>query len=230
MAAQLSIALVEDNDDLRESLAEALKREGHEVLALDCAEALPESPCIGSLDLFIIDINLPGETGFVLADRLRRTHSEVGIIIMTARTELSDKKTGYAMGADIYLTKPIEVDELLSAIQALSRRLKFHMVAPYGLHINKRTMLVSSSEGTSVALSMHELNLLVAFALAPGYRLEKWQIIELLGKAETADPIKTTVLAIVRLRKKLKFLGLEKPTIKMIRSWGYQLCIPIQID
>ncbi|MFW2454814.1 response regulator transcription factor [Methyloversatilis discipulorum] len=122
--APLNLLIVEDNDDLRDSLADALGTRGHHVVALDCAEAVPEQAELTRLDLAIVDLNLPGEDGLALAQRLREAQPGLGIIMLTARAQSSDKVAGYEHGADIYLTKPVSLQELAGAVQALGRRLK----------------------------------------------------------------------------------------------------------
>ncbi len=229
MVASLNIALVEDNDELRDSIADALSGAKHKVVALDCAEALPEAAAFNAFDLIIIDINLPGENGFSLAKRIRQSHSEVGIIIMTARNESRDKREGYAVGADMYMTKPLELDELLAAIDSLARRLFGRSSEDHELIVDKHHMTLSNRKGDSIRLTSAEMSLMVAFSLSIDLRLEKWQIIEILKKEETEDPVRTLVIVIVRLRKKLQTLGVGETAIQVIRGWGYQLCTTLKI-
>lgn len=225
----LSIVLVEDNDELRESIADALSVAGHKVIARDCAEELPEAAALSGFDLIIIDVNLPGENGFSLAARIRKVHSEVGIIIMTARNESRDKKQGYAAGADIYMTKPMDLEELLAAIQSLGRRLAKSIGEQGELCLDRNHMTIGNHQGKQVSLTSSEMSLLLAFTLAADLRLEKWQIIEILNKDAAHDPVRTMVLVIVRLRKKIESLGVNGSAIKMIRNWGYQLCVSMKV-
>ena len=95
MASNLSIILVEDNDDLRELTADALRGQGHHVVALSCAEELQDKAKGIAADLFLIDLNLPGEDGYSLARRIRAAQPLVGIIIISARSDLQDKVDGY---------------------------------------------------------------------------------------------------------------------------------------
>lgn len=226
----LSIVLVEDNDELRESIADALIASGHKVVAQDCAEALPEAAALSGFDLIIIDVNLPGENGFSLAQRIRKAHSDVGIIIMTARNESRDKIEGYAAGADIYMTKPLELDELLAAIQSLGRRLNKSSQYSFELSLDRHHMTISNSRDQYLSLTSSEMSLLMGFTLSPDLRLEKWQIIEILHREDTVDPVRAMVLVIVRLRKKIESLGVSGSAIKMIRNWGYQLCVSVKVS
>ena len=102
MATQLNLVVVEDNNDLRTLLSKALRKDGHRVTSLSCAEELEDQSGSDHADAFVIDINLPGEDGLSLATRIRKTHPLVGIIILSARSALEDKLSGYDCGADMY--------------------------------------------------------------------------------------------------------------------------------
>ncbi len=145
----MNIIVIEDHDALREVTIAALQDMGHVVQGGDCAEALPELLQNFQADIMVLDLNLPGEDGISLAQRLRKSHPEIGIIMVTARIELSDKLRGYESGADIYLTKPTSVEELGAAIQALSRRIAIWSettpqlaVDPRSLKTKERTRLL----------------------------------------------------------------------------------------
>ena len=104
----LNIVLVEDHDLLRTVTQSVLTQAGHNVLALSCAEEVDEALSGMSPDLYILDLNLPGEDGISLARRIRHSHPRVGIIMTTVRSEIADRLDGYESGADIYLPKPTD--------------------------------------------------------------------------------------------------------------------------
>jgi DNA-binding response OmpR family regulator len=83
----LSIIIVEDNKHLRDSLFDVMVAEGHQVMAFESAEALWSSCNLESIDIIILDLNLPGEDGITVARRIRAQRSDVGIIMLTARSE-----------------------------------------------------------------------------------------------------------------------------------------------
>lgn len=224
--APLNLLIVEDNDDLRDSLADALGTRGHHVVAVDCAEAVPEQAELTRLDLAIVDLNLPGEDGLALAQRLREAQPGLGIIMLTARAQSSDKVAGYEHGADIYLTKPVSLQELAGAVQALGRRLK---PAGYdgGLELDTRRLCLIGADGSVTALKPQEAALLAAFVRAPQQRLEHWQIAGLLGMPDQDINKPALELHIVRLRKKLPGGTDDCSPIKAIRGWGYQLCVAL---
>jgi len=110
MSSNLSIAVVEDHDFLRVSTVNLLRERGYRAEGYFCAEDLVEDNITIQPDLYIIDLNLPGEDGLSLAKRIRATRAEVGSVMVTARAHIQDKFQGYASGADIYLPKPLDPD------------------------------------------------------------------------------------------------------------------------
>lgn len=222
----LSIAVVEDNDDLRAATLSALRGEGHHVVGFDCAEALAEHGRTLRIDLVVVDINLPGEDGISLTRRLRATDPDIGIIMTTARTRTDDKRLGYESGADIYLPKPVSLEELAAAILALSRRLRPVPAAPTGLVVDTARLALGGPRGTA-PLSAPEAALLAAFARARDHRLETWQIIEVLEQADRAPNRNALNVTLSRLSAKLRQSGSAPRPIRAIRNWGYQLCEPL---
>lgn len=228
MVTQLKIVVVEDNNDLRTLLSNALRKEGHRVTALSCAEELEDHAGSDHADAFLLDINLPGEDGLSLAQRIRHAHPLVGIIMLSARSALDDKLLGYDCGADIYLTKPISLPELSAALRSFARRrlATFKQINPEGLTLNK---LELQGQQTSVKLTAQEAIVLTALARAPAGRLETWQIAELL-EAEVDESFKSSLaVRMVRLRKKLTDAGAEGLVIESLRNIGYQLTTRIEI-
>lgn len=120
----LHILVIEDNDSLREATVDFLNHHGHRATGVVSAEEVEDTPTRHIPDLYLIDVNLPGEDGFSLAERIRRNQPKAGIVLMTARSQLSDRLEGYSSGADNYLIKPVEQAELLACIQNLGVRLR----------------------------------------------------------------------------------------------------------
>lgn len=225
----LSIAVIEDNDDLRAAIVGALAGEGHHVIGLDCAEALPEQGRTLRIDIVVVDLNLPGEDGISLTRRLRATDPDVGIIMMTARARIDDKRIGYESGADIYLAKPVSLDELSAALLALSRRVRRAPAPLAGLMVDTVRLALGGPKGTA-PLSSSEAALLAAFARAQDHRLETWQIIEVLEQADRAPSRNALTVTISRLSAKLRQAGAAPRPIRAIRNWGYQLCEPVTLS
>lgn len=228
MAAHLSIILVEDHDDLRELTADALRAEGHRVTALSCAEELEDKARGVAADMFLIDLNLPGEDGFSLAQRIRQAQPSVGICILSARSQVEDRIDSYNRGADWYLPKPVAFAELLAIIHNFAKRqaTTASLAADGGLRLQQREL---TGPADQVRLTGSEEALLTALARAPLGKLETWQLSELFGM-DTADVSKTSLeVRITRLRKKLIQAGAENHCLEAIRGVGYQLQVPVQV-
>ena len=123
MVASLNVIVIEDDDFLRDSIVELLNTQGHVVRGYFCADEMDQTVKYSAADLYVIDVNLPGENGFQLAARLRNGQPNAGIIMFTARTAIADRINGYKHGADVYLPKPVDPTEFLSVVEALGRRL-----------------------------------------------------------------------------------------------------------
>lgn len=228
MDTLLNIIVVEDHDALREITVETLRGAGHQVVGVACAEELVELSNTMHVDLMLLDLNLPGEDGISLARRIRQSQPEIGIIMLTARSRVAEKLQGYESGADIYLTKPTTIDEMNAAIRALSRRIKPARKLTSALQLNLHKLTLSG-ELSEVHLTAQEASLLAALARAPGQRLENWQLLTLLGKAEIDYSKAGLEMQIARLRKKLLQASIDDQPIKVIRQYGYQLSAEIRV-
>lgn len=233
MDAQLRIGIVEDNDDLRESLVDVLHQRGHVAVGFSCAEDLSDSPESEVFDLLVLDLNLPGEDGLSVASRLKRVQPGLRVIMMTTRIAVSDRVRGYDLGADLYLPKPVAEDELLAAVRALGRQIQAEALKTAEakdalLHLEVHTLLLRSTRG-HVLLNGVEVSLLSALARAPGQRLEHWQLIEKLGYVPDDASRANLAVRMTRLRQKLAQVGLPAATLRSLRASGYQLCVPLEI-
>lgn len=229
---RLNIVLVEDHDVLRQLLKQALEEAGHQVVALSCAEELEDEACGQPADVFLIDLNLPGEDGMSLTERVRAAYPLVGLIMVTARTNLNDKLEGYARGADLYLTKPIEVQELCAAVASIGRRrqrVDNLLSQQQSFILSQQHMTLTKSGHAPVSLSAGETAILATFSRAPGQRVAYWQIAETLGLDLQNYAKASLEVRIVRLRKKLVEAGAESGCIEAVRGHGYQLCITLQV-
>ena len=237
MPTLLNIIVVEDHEAMREVTVAALQGEGHQVTGVASAMALSvlqADPAVPAADLLVLDLNLPGEDGISIARRIRLQQPDVGIVMFTARGLLAQKMEGYESGADIYITKPASLDELRSAIAALTRRLKrpstgIGTVPSPVLSLNRRQLVLSGPAG-QVKVGAAEADLLAALAQAPQQRLENWQLVELLGKTESRYRKSSLQVVIFRLRKKMVLAGAGDHAIKVIWQVGYQLGVVIDVN
>ena len=225
----LHILLVEDNDSLREATVDFLRKQGHQVTGVMCAEEVDDTPTRGVPDLYLVDVNLPGEDGFSLVERIRRTQPMAGIVLMTANSHLNDRIEGYESGADNYLIKPVEQSELLACLQNLARRLKpAVLVKTDQLLLDSQKLCLKGPLG-QVAVSHGENLLLAALIRAAGQKLERWQAMQLVDPNEKGLVAANLEMRISALRKKLSACGAPDDAIRTLRGFGYALSCSIRL-
>lgn len=229
MPTPLTIALVEDHATLRETTTAVLIQEGYRVFPMACAEDLEEIIAGEPIDIFIVDLNLPGEDGLSLSLRLRKAHACAGIIMVTARGSSDDLEQGFDCGADIYLIKPVTAAALIASVKSFARRLTLAESNQAVLHLDTRAHLLRGPTGEAY-LSLAEQAILISLARAPSNQLETYQLSELIGQNEDDYNKASLEVRITRLRKKLVSVGADVKCIQSIRLVGYQLCISIHID
>jgi DNA-binding response OmpR family regulator len=229
----LVVALVEDDRLLREEIASHLLAHGFDVHAVNSATALDDLMARTPVDLYVLDLNLPGEGGLSLCKRLRQTLPNAGIAILTARVSLNDRLAGYEMGgADIYLTKPVAPDELVMVLRSLGRRIKkADLDHDWSLNLRDRTLKSPHAE-PKLRLTNREKILLVALIQAKDNTLESGALCDLYTSEDSDELMSKHALEelVARLRKKLRSAlpqGAEQP-IKSVWGVGYQLCIPVE--
>lgn len=225
----LHILIVEDNDSLREATQDFLNDHGHHAKGVASAEELGDIPLRGVPDLYLVDVNLPGEDGFSLTQRIRKSQPLAGIVLMTARGQLHDRLDGYERGADHYLIKPVEPAELLACIHSLAFRLKStKQPASAALVLDAHAMRLSGPVG-EVALTHGESLLLSAFCRAAGQKLERWQAMGLVDSKDKGLTPASLEMRISALRKKLDQCGAPDTAIMTLRGFGYALTCPMQV-
>jgi DNA-binding response OmpR family regulator len=230
--APLVVALVEDDRLLREEVVEHLTAHQFVVHAVSSAAGFDDLASRVALDLFVIDWNLPGESGLSLSRRLREAMPGAGIVLMTARVALHDRLTGYRQGgADVYLTKPVAPDELVAVLLSLGRRVKpADSGQAWSLDLRDRT-LQGPQPQQKIRLTGREKTLLLALVQAKDNTLESGALCDLYGSDDSDDLMSKRTLEelVARLRKKLK--AVQEPTaeaaIKSVWGVGYQLCLRI---
>lgn len=223
----LNLVVVEDHDAYREVLIEHLQRRGFRTFACGEAEALEDELGGVHADIYLLDLNLPGEDGVSLARRLRAAEPNAGIVMLTARSTLEDRLNGYDGGADAYLTKPVALSELDAVLASLARRVGARTPALFQLDIV--TQALRGPAGV-VTLSSGQAELIAALARAPGRQLETWQVMERLGRSPV-EGYRTSALqvAITRLRERLSAVGAEREALKSVREIGYVLRIDVDV-
>ena len=225
----MNIAIVEDHNALRTIFRDHLLRDGYSVFAGSCAEDLDEYVAEQKIDLLILDLNLPGENGLSISQRYRKAYPTLQIVMLTVKAEAQDKIRGYEGGADFYLTKPVSAEELSAVVKSIARRVTFmeNQDSAPSLDILKKKIRYNA---LSIDLSSSEVKILKSLIEARDYRLEYWQLIELLG-LEVSDKNKLNLgVYIHRINKKLAEVGVPEPGIKSLWKFGYQLTEKFHIN
>lgn len=119
-----SVLVCEDDRNIRHLISEYLLQDGYTVLESENGEDALSKLSANHIDLLITDIMMPVTDGFELVRELRKTGSEIPVLIITAKASTEDKKTGFGCGADDYMVKPIDMEEMLLRVAALLRRAK----------------------------------------------------------------------------------------------------------
>jgi len=225
------VIVVEDDPLLRVEVCHHLSNVGFAVQSVNSGSALNDMLATEAVNLFVIDINLPGESGIQIANRLRASQPEAGIVIMTARTSITDKIAGYQQGgADFYLTKPIEPTELLLVLQGLSNRLSSQKQNhAWKLSLRERS-LQAPNGGLKVRLTAKEKTLILALTQAHQNTLASGELCDLFMGMDGASMSKHALEELItRLRRKLRSSA-EASSDNIIQSvWGhgYQFCATI---
>ncbi len=227
-----SIAVIEDNTDLNGILVHAIRSSGFVCDGFASVEAFARSG--QTPQIFLLDLNLPGEDGLSFARRLRSCRPAVGIVMLTARTEMEQRKHGYDSGADVYLTKPSSVDEILGALNALARRMTAQAMPAESVEMEQilvlspRKLLLEGPAG-SVSVNAGEAALLARCAADPEGRISLDAFNDLTPDGAHLSKV-AIELKIVRLRKKLAAVGFDGRSISSVRNFGYQMLVPIRVS
>lgn len=225
--APIAALLVEDDARLAHFTEAYLKKHGVEVtLASHGDDALDEAGRT-PFDVVVLDVMLPGKDGIAVCRGIRE-QSDVPIIMLTARTDESDRILGLESGADDYLAKPFSPRELLARMRALVRRdrgqlsPKNHVVAvgPLTLRSASRSAFLGSD---ALHLTSAEFDLLLALALRPGRALSREQLLRVAHGTESDAFDRAIDVQISRLRHKLGAHPGGADLIRTIRGAGYML-------
>lgn len=220
----MKIVLVEDNIGLAKGIAYRLQDEGHAIDVLhDGDEALIFLTQEKS-DLIILDINLPGKSGLEILSILRRREDPRPVILLTARTSTDDRVSGLDAGADDYLVKPFEMDELAARVRALGRRKRTtpkRLMKIGDLTLDLEALQLTNNDHP-LDIPKRELGLLVCLAEAEGGVVSKQRLLDHLYGTGSETDEKVIEVYVSRLRKRIHPFGVS---IKVNRGIGYALTV-----
>ncbi|MEL6493486.1 MAG: response regulator transcription factor [Cyanobacteria bacterium J06555_13] len=221
----MQILLAEDDVRLSASLAEALTAQRYAVDAVKDGESAWERACLFTYDLVLLDVTLPRLDGIKLCQRLRNHGYTFPVLMLTARDTSLDKISGLDSGADVYMVKPFNLQELLAQIRALLRRGQggATLVLTWGeLQLNPETYEVSYGR-SPIHLTPKEFALMEAF-LRHGRRvLSRAAMIEQAWPMQATPEIDTVKSYIKNLRAKLRAAGAPRHIIETVHGVGYRL-------
>src|SRR5438445_4678848 len=220
------IMVVDDEKHIVELARLYLVREGYEVEGVgDGSQAVAR---FGQLkpDLVILDIMLPGTDGLTICKEIRKL-SQVPIIMLTARDEVTDKVVGLEVGADDYLTKPFHPQELVARAKALLRRARSEPDQPKLVRAGKLEVDVARHEvrhgSERVQLRPKEFDLLTLLARHPGRVFQRGELLDLVWGYDFPGYTRTVDVHIQQIREKLGGAGIAEPAIETVWGVGYKL-------
>ncbi|MFE7480775.1 response regulator transcription factor [Streptomyces sp. NPDC057552] len=228
------ILIVDDEPAVREALQRSLAFEGYGTqVAVDGYDALAMTEAYGP-DLIVLDIQMPRMDGLTAARRIRATGSTTPILMLTARDTVGDRVTGLDAGADDYLVKPFELDELFARIRALLRRSSYASAATAGaqspdddvlsfadLRMDLATREVTRGE-RRVELTRTEFTLLEMFLSHPRQVLTREQILKAVWGFDFEPSSNSLDVYVMYLRRKTEAGG-EPRLVHTVRGVGYAL-------
>ncbi len=220
------ILVVDDEAHIIELARIYLTREGYDVEGVgDGAQALTRFSQVKP-DLVVLDIMLPGTDGLTICKEIRK-QSQVPIIMLTAKDEVTDKVVGLEVGADDYLTKPFHPQELVARAKALLRRAKIEPNLPKLIRAGKLEIDLERHEirhgKSKVQLRPKEFDLLALFARHPGRVFQRSELLDLVWGYDFPGYTRTVDVHVQQVREKLTAAEITDPSIQTVWGVGYSL-------
>lgn len=227
MVPRMQLLLVEDDPTMQATLHRALTRRGMEVTAVGDGRAALSQWTALQPDAVILDLTLPGLDGLQVLQQARSRGLRTPVLILTARGTVGDRVMGLNAGADDYLPKPFDLDELEARLRALVRRSADPAVAPLAPSTVQIGAIRYDKDsgalylhGEVMELTQRELALMHALLAQPGHAVTKERLYELVFPGQLDVQYEAIEVVVYRLRKKLAGTGL---TLMTLRGLGYLL-------
>ncbi|MFH0174178.1 response regulator transcription factor [Streptomyces cacaoi] len=223
------VLLIEDDRAVRDGVALALRRQGHEVAAAETGEDGLNRLLSFRPDVVVLDLMLPGMTGLDVCRRMRALDQTLPIIMATARGDDEDIVVGLEAGADDYVVKPVPARVLQARIRAVLRRAAgapadggIPKIDTYGDLAVDRAGLSVTWQGEPVALAPSELRLLLTLSASPGQVFSRQQLLEAVWQHSYHGDARLVDACVKRLRAKLGEPPREPRHIHTVRGFGYR--------
>ncbi len=220
-----NILVIEDNKNMRKLICATLKQNGYSTFEAEDGEIGLDVLDTNHIDLIICDIMMPNMDGYEFTKTLRDGNCEIPIIIVTAKEQLEDKKMGFSIGADDYMVKPIDFEELILRIGAILRRSK--IVNDHKITIGDTTLDYNSLSvtylGESNTLPKKEFYLLFKLVSSPDTIFTRRQLLDEIWGMESMADERTVDVHIKRIREKYK--NSKDFEIVTVRGLGYKAVV-----
>ncbi|MGI5899551.1 MAG: response regulator transcription factor [Christensenellales bacterium] len=217
-----NILVVDDNYNLRRAMMINLERAGHSVFGagdgLEALEVLDKT----IIHLMIVDIMMPNMDGFELTEELRGGNMNVPVLMVTAKEALEDKRRGFSLGADDYMVKPVDMDELLLRVSALLRRSRIAVERKLRVGstlLDYAGLSVTTGEAT-VTMPQKEFYLLFHLLSYPNRIFTRQDLMDEIWGYDSESMLRTVDVHIMRLRERFK--NNDDFEILTVRGLGYK--------
>lgn len=219
------ILVVEDDRELNKTVCSFLNHSGYEAVgclnATEAYDALYEN----IFDLIVSDIMLPGEDGYEFAKNVRDLNNDIPILFMTARDDIASKQRGFRIGADDYMVKPIDLDELFLRIGALLRRAKIAAdrrleIGSFSMDADEHTACL---DGREIPMTNREFNILYKLLSYPKKTFTRLQLMDEFWGADTETLPRAVDVYMTKLRSKLS--DCKDFEIVTVHGLGYKAVI-----
>lgn len=217
------ILVVEDDNSLRSLFCKTLQRNNYQALPAEHAEAAFDILEKEYVDLIITDVMMPGMDGFTFIRQLRNSQIDLPILIITAKSDILDKQTGFMAGADDYMVKPIDINEMVFRVNALLRRAKSvsEKKLTFGNTVLEYNTWTVTDDCCTQILPQKEFQLLYKLLSYPGQIFTRQQILDDIWGINACEDSHTLDVHISRLRERFK----NNPDFEIttIRGLGYRV-------
>lgn len=223
----MGILIVEDEFKIADVIASRLRKENYIVDVFGNGEEGLDNALTNIYDLIILDVMLPKVDGFKILEEIRREKINAKVIMLTAKSMIEDKLTGFNNGANDYLTKPFHIDELVARVNAQLRMDNVQVQKDYveagDLRLNiKNTTLTCTTNNESIEVVCKEFMLLEYLMKNQNQVLQKEQLYEKIWGLDNESESNNLEAYLSFIRKKIKIIG-SNVQIKAIRGLGYKL-------
>ena len=219
------ILVVDDDKALNRSVCFFLSQSGYEAVGCLSAEEAYDEMYKTVFDLIISDIMMPDTDGFEFAKTVRTLSNDIPILFMSARDDFAAKQRGFKIGIDDYVTKPVDLDEMLLRIGALLRRSKIAQsrrleVGKFVMDADERT---ASLDGEEISLTAREFDLLYKLLSYPKKTFTRTQLMDEFWDVDTSSGTRTVDVYMTKLRSKLS--ACDSFEIQTVHGLGYKAVI-----